>query len=103
MMYNKAELSLVKNKYFNVIRIEDRMIMVQSKNTGHCWMLFKKVLDEDWPLYLYHKHALTDEWFHEHKKCKNVAQAVREIKKHDTYVIAHPNYLKKKRNGHRYA
>lgn len=84
MSFNKADTSLVTNKYFRVIRMEDRTIIIQSQNTKHCWMIFKKVLDEEWPVYLYHKHAITDEWYHEHKKCKTVAQAVREIKKHDS-------------------
>lgn len=103
MGFSKTELSLLKNDYFKVIRVEDRFVSVQSKNTGHCWMIFKKTYDPDRPVVLHHKHSITDEWYHEHKRGWSVEEMVKEIKKHDKYVIAHPNYLKQKRYGHKNA
>lgn len=103
MGFSKTELSLLKNDYFKVIRVEDRFVSVQSKNTGHCWMIFKKTYDPDRPIVLHHKHSITDEWYHEHKRGWTVSEMVKEIKKHDKYVVAHPNYLKLKRYGHKNA
>lgn len=103
MGFSKTELSLLKNDYFKVIRVEDRFVSVQSKNTGHCWMIFKKTYDPDRPVVLHHKHSITDEWYHEHKRGWSVEEMVKEIKKHDKYVVAHPNYLKQKRYGHKNA
>ena len=103
MGFSKTELSFLKNDYFKVIRVEDRFVSVQSKNTGHCWMIFKKTYDPDRPIVLHHKHSITDEWYHEHKRGWSVEEMVKEIKRHDKYVVAHPNYLKLKRYGHKQA
>lgn len=103
MKFYKDELALVKNDYFRVIRVEDRFVTVQSRNTGHVWMIFKKTYETDRPVVLHHKHSLTDEWFHEHKRGWTVAEMVKEIKRHDKYVVAHPNYLSRKRGGHKLA
>ena len=86
MRFNKTELSLLKNDYFKVIRVEDRFVSVQSRNTGHRWMIFKKTYDPDSPIVLHHKHCITDEWYHEHKRGWTVEEMVKEIKKHDKYV-----------------
>ncbi|MCR5728001.1 MAG: hypothetical protein K6G24_11095 [Lachnospiraceae bacterium] len=95
-MFTKAELSLVQSKYFSVLRIDERSVVIQSRNTKHVWMIFKKVLDEEWPVVLHHKHRLSDPWFHEHKKVKTVSRAVGEIKKHDEYVL---KYRMRKRHA----
>ena len=47
---------------------EEKFIEVKSKNTGHCWMIFKKTYDQIKPVILYHKHKANDEWYHEHWK-----------------------------------
>ena len=103
MLFSRDELSLLKNGYFRIIRIEERFVTVQSKNTGHCWMIFKKVLETEKPVVLYHKHNITDEYYHEHKRDWTVAKVIKEIKKHDRYVVDHPNYLKRRKNGHKLA
>ena len=93
-MFTKPELKLFKDGYFNIIRIEDRIIMAQSKNTGHCWMIFRKELETEKPYVLYHKHSLKDPWYHEHRRARCVSHLVKEIKSHDGYVVEHPDYLK---------
>ena len=103
MRFKKEDMALLKNDYFKVLRVEDRFVSVQSKNTGHCWMIFLKTYDPDRPVVLHHKHSITDEWYHEHKRGWTVAEMVKEIKRHDKYVVAHPNYLKQKRYGHKNA
>ena len=103
MKFKKTELLLLQNDYFNVIRVEENFVSVQSKNTGHCWMVFKKTYDMDKPVVLHHKHNITDEWYHEHKRGWTVEEMVKEIKQHDQYVLEHPNYLLWKRKGRRTA
>ncbi len=102
-MFTNSEKKLLGGGYFTIIREEEKFIEVKSRNTGHCWMIFKKTYDQDKPVVLYHKHGKTDAWYHEHKRGWMVGEMVKEIKKHDKYVIAHPNYLKQKRYGHKHA
>ncbi len=93
-MFTKPELKLFQDDYFNILKIEDRIIMAQSKNTGHCWMIFRKELETEKPYVLYHKHSLKDPWYHEHRQARCIAPLVNEIKCHDDYVVKHPDYLK---------
>lgn len=100
-MFTNSEKKLLGGGYFTIIREEEKFIEVKSRNTGHCWMIFKKTYDPDRPIVLHHKHSITDEWYHEHKRGWSVEEMVKEIKKHDKYVVAHPNYLKRKKNGYK--
>ena len=96
-MFTSKEKKMLGGGYFTIIREDERFIEVKSKCTGHYWMVFKKTYDQDKPIVLYHKHSLTDNWYHEHWKTWTVSAAVQNIKSHDEYVIAHPDYLEKKR------
>lgn len=98
-MFSTSEKRQLEDEYFIIIRKEERYIEVKSKNTGHCWMIFKKIYDPNLPVVLYHKHSSTDAWYHEHKKARTVKDAVKSIKLHDDYVVKHPNYLKMKRRS----
>ena len=95
-MFNRQEIKLLKNDYFVVIRIEDRFIEVMSKNTQHCWMVFKKKSKVEKPVCLHHKHTRDTQWYHLHLETTTVECAVKEIKKHDLYVLNNPDYLAKK-------
>ncbi len=92
-MFTKPEIRLFQDGYFNILKIEDRIIMAQSKNTGHCWMIFKKKADPDRSYMLYHKHSIDDPWYHEHRRAWCITPLINEIKKHDAYVVEHPDYL----------
>lgn len=96
-MFSDREKMLLGGGYFVTIREDERFIEVKSKNTGHCWMIFKKAYALERPVVLYHKHSSKDAWYHEHGKVWTVLEAVRSIKMHDAYVVKHPNYLKMKR------
>ena len=96
-MFTNSEKKLLGGGYFIIIREEERYIEVKSKNTGHCWMVFKKSYAPERPVVLYHKHSSRDAWYHEHEKVWTVLEAVRSIKMHDVYVVKHPHYLKMKR------
>ena len=69
-MFTNSEKKLLGGGYFTIIREEEKFIEVKSRNTGHCWMIFKKTYDQDKPVVLYHKHGKTDAWYHEHWKTK---------------------------------
>ena len=86
-MFTNSEKKLLGGGYFIIIREDERFIEVMSKNTGNCWMVFKKTYDHDKPVVLYHKHGKTDAWYHEHWKTRTVKSAVSNIKSHDDYVL----------------
>ena len=94
-MFSTSEKRQLGDKYFIIIREEERYIEVKSKNTGHCWMIFKKTYDRDKPVVLYHKHKTNDEWYHEHWKTWTVKSAVQNIKSHDNYVMEMKEYGRK--------
>lgn len=86
-MFTKGEKKLLGGGYFTIIREEERFIEIQSKNTGHCWTIFKKVYSQDKPVVLYHKHSMNKEWYHKHRESRTVSSAVANIKSHDEYVL----------------
>ncbi|WP_167958554.1 hypothetical protein [Anaerosporobacter faecicola] len=88
-MFTKSEKKLLGGGYFTIIREEEKFIELQSKNTGHCWMIFKKTYDRDKPVVLYHKHTANTDWYHEHRNTCTVKNAVANIKLHDDYVLKH--------------
>ena len=94
-MFTNSEKKLLGGGYFTIIREEEKFIEVKSRNTGHCWMIFKKTYDQDKPVVLYHKHGKTDAWYHEHWKTCTVKKAVASIKSHDGYVLKYKPANKK--------
>ena len=101
-MLTRLEKKLVKNRYFTVINDEHKFIEVKSNNTGHIWMIFRKALESNRPVVLYHKHTM-DEWYHEQYRSWTVEDAVKEIKRHDAYVVRHPDYMRRKKLERYYA
>lgn len=86
-MFTRKEHALFADPYFRIIREEQQYIELQSLNTGHCWNVFKNQFESVNKIKLYHKHKETDSYYHDHKLCRTVADAVKEIKDHDAYVI----------------
>ena len=50
---------ILQDKYFMILRTNERFIEVLSKNTGHCWLVQKTMADE-YKYRLYHKHKRHD-------------------------------------------
>lgn len=98
-MFTCSEKKLLGGGYFTIIREEEKYIELKSKNTGHCWMIFKKTYDRDKLVVLYHKHKFNDEWYHEHWRTWTVKSAVQSIKSYDAYVVSNPNYIEQKRSA----
>lgn len=86
-MFTRKENSFFTDPYFKIIRRELQYMEVESINTGHCWNIFKNQFDPICKVKLYHKHKNTDPYYHEHRKCRTIAEAVQEIRRHDKYVL----------------
>ena len=87
MSFTRKEEKLLHDEYFNVIRETEQFVEVQSQNTGHCWSVFKNTIERSLKVTLYHKHKMTDQYYHQHRICRTVAEAVEQIKSHDAYVL----------------
>lgn len=86
-MFTRKEKNILFDPYFEVIRETEQFIEVRSANTGHCWSVFKNIYNAPRKITLYHKHRECDRYFHQHRVCRTVADAVTEIKSHDEYVL----------------
>ena len=96
-MFTRKEKQLLGVEYFTLIREDERFIEVESKCTGHCWMVFRKTYEAYKHIVLYHKHSMLDRWYHKHWRGWTVANAVANIKAHDKFVIDNLKYLEKSR------
>ena len=67
---------MLGDDYFTIIREEEKFIELKSKNTGHCWLIFKQTYNKDRPVVLYHKHTADTKWYREHWKTYTVKKAV---------------------------
>ena len=87
-MFTGPELSLFHNPYFSIIRLNDELCQLRSRNTGHCWMIWKNYNADPFRIELYHKHHLQDKYYHQQRRqvC-SVRNAIRIIKEHDRYVL----------------
>ena len=77
---------ILQDKYFMILRTNERFIEVLSKYTGHCWLVQKTMADE-YKYRLYHKHKRHDEYYHLHWKNNSFRKIVQSIKSHDEYVL----------------
>lgn len=87
MVFTRKEKGLLYDPYFAVIRETEQFIEVRSLNTGHCWNVFKNTIESGKRVTLYHKHKQSDPYYHQHRICRSVEQAVNEIMSHDDYVL----------------
>ena len=74
-MFTRKEHSFFNDPYFKIVREEQQYIEVQSVSTGHCWNVFKNQFESTCKVKLYHKHKLTDQYYHEHRQCRTVEEA----------------------------
>ena len=86
-MFSNKEMKLFGGGYFTIIRIEENYIEMVSNNTRHQWIIFKRSIDSNKPVTLYHKHTADTKYYHKHWETWTVAMEVESIKNHDTYVI----------------
>lgn len=87
-MFYKAELSLLRAKYFKILHETAYLVEVESKNTHHRWSIIKpRIANYQYSIILYHNHNTKSSSYHRHALTRSVNQAVKLIKKHDDYVI----------------
>ena len=77
MMFTPKEHSLLTAPYFKLIRQTDDFYEIQSRCTGHCWIIQKPYVFEQYPVRIYHRHG----------HARNISSAVRQIKNHDAYQL----------------
>jgi len=85
-MFSKPETRLVSDAYFNLIKIIDYHMELQSISTSHYWLI-KKVLGREKIIVMYHKHKL-ELYYHYQRDFYSVGQAIDYIKNHDDYYLS---------------
>ena len=80
LLFTKKEERMMHDPYFEVIRETDNFVEVQSVCTGHYWNVFKNTFEAGNKITLYHKHNRKDKWYHEHRSCRTVSDAVDQIR-----------------------
>lgn len=82
----QTDQDYVKKEYFIILKIADTYCEVMSRNTKHCWIISKSLL-ENRPVILYHKHSKRYAYYHKQWEAFDVEQAVKSIMRHDAYVL----------------
>ena len=62
-MFTKKEKQMLGGGYFTIIREEEKFIEVRSNNTKHQWIIFKKSIDSNKPVTLFHKHTADTKYY----------------------------------------
>lgn len=86
-MFTRKEERMLHDTYFFIVRETEQFVEVRSENTGHYWSVFKNSLEASNRVTLYHKHKAKDKYYHRHRECRTVQEAVEQIKSHDRYVL----------------
>ena len=86
-MLTKKDLLLISSDYFMILKRTKFYLELVSKNTGHCWTIYKHGSPDKYPVWLYHKHKKLDQCYHLHRRTGSVEFAVKEIVQHDTYFL----------------
>ena len=82
MFYDK-DFKQIDKEYFNIIRLSEFAITIQSKNTHHYWHITHNV-----PRGFIIQHRY-EEFGSYHKQCsaKKLSTAFAKIKHHDNYIL----------------
>lgn len=84
-MFSKRDLAHISDEYFEIIRLTSCYVELMSKNTQHCWIIYKMGFSDKFPFWLYHKHKRGNSSYHLQRKKKRIKSTLKEIKKHDLY------------------
>ena len=85
--FNKRDIALISEEYFEIINITSCYIELRSKCTGHCWIIHKMGYSDKFPYWLYHKHKKNVQCYHLQRKKCSIKSAIKEIENHDVYNI----------------
>lgn len=86
-MFTQKECRLLSAPYFRLIRQTDTFYEIQSKNTGHFWIIKKNQITQQNLIIIYHKHTQGTPYYHKHGQARNVQSALQQIKSHDVYQM----------------
>lgn len=87
-----AETSCFVGDYFKIIRNNERLIEVQSKNTQQFWLILKFKKKNFPKTVLYHRHTNHDRYHvHYYYNDDNALLGLAEIYQHDKYVLNRNN------------
>ena len=87
-IFTNYEKRFLRGEYFELIKEQDRFIEFKSRNTQHCWILFRKSNNNpERPITIYHKHHQSDAYYHKHYEAYGIGHAIKIIKGHDDYVL----------------
>lgn len=79
-MFTSKEKKILEIPYFKIIRINEDFYEIQSKNTKHCWLIWKnKIIENNTRITIYHKHKYTDNSYHKHGKAITVSSAIQQL------------------------
>ena len=84
-MLCKTDLAQISEVYFKIIRITSCYVELMSKDTQHCWIIYKVGFSDRFPIWLYHKHNKNDQCYHLQRRKKSFKSALNEIQQHDMY------------------
>lgn len=76
----------LENSYFKILRVTEEYYELQSKNTGHLWII-KKQYNNDCLIMLYHKHSQQVSYYHKQCAMYTVKQAIKVIQRHDKWLM----------------
>ena len=87
-MFTAKELKMIGRNYFRVLDMDDSAITLESKNTRHCWHIFRpeNEYQQTRHVIIHHKHENQTE-YHRHGYSKTFEDAIEQIKRHDNYQI----------------
>lgn len=85
-MFTTKDKEMLGNPYFNIITENPVMYEVQSKNTGHYWVIMPLIDHKFKYVRLMHKYKKEHE-YHEQTTTASVLDAVLEIICHDDYKL----------------
>jgi len=89
-MFTEKDKEMLANPYFKVVTKTSTMYEVQSKNTGHYWVIFPMVDHKLRYVKLMHKYKKEHD-YHEQTTTGTVLDAVLEIICHDDYKLKTKN------------
>ncbi len=86
VVWTQREKRELSNPYFKLLKVTEEYYELQSKNTGHLWIVKKQYFRQP-HIMLYHKHSKKIPYYHKQCKIYTVKQAINIIEKHDRYIL----------------
>ena len=85
-MFDARQLQQVDPAYFNVIILDPYDVTIQSKNTGHYWIIHNSEYPSQGSCVIYHKHRYSHP-YHQHGRARSLRSALKQIRQHDDYQL----------------